>query len=45
MKLLKHFSSAAGVRAASEAELAAVVGRPAARRVRAHAVSEPGDGQ
>jgi excinuclease ABC subunit C len=35
-RLLKHFGSSALVRAASEDELAAQVGRAAARRVRAH---------
>ena len=33
-KLLKHFGSPELVRAASEEELAAVIGRAAARRVR-----------
>ena len=38
-KLLKQFGSSELVRAASEDELAAVVGRAAARKVRAHYVS------
>ena len=35
-KLLKEFGSSALVRAASEEQLAVVVGRAAARKVRAH---------
>ena len=37
-KLLKDFGSSELVRAASEEQLAAVVGRAAARRVKAHYV-------
>jgi excinuclease ABC subunit C len=40
-KLLKEFGSSELVRAASEDQLAAVVGRAAARRVRAYFVQEP----
>ncbi|PWT98408.1 MAG: excinuclease ABC subunit C [Terriglobia bacterium] len=40
-KLLKHFGSSELVRAASEDQLAAVVGRTAARRVRAHYEPQP----
>jgi excinuclease ABC subunit C len=40
-KLLKHFGSSELVRAASEEQLAGVVGRAAARRVRSHYVETP----
>jgi len=40
-KLLKEFGSSELVRAASEDQLAAVVGRAAARRVKAHFAAEP----
>jgi excinuclease ABC subunit C len=40
-KLLKEFGSSELVRAASEDQLAAVVGRAAARRVRSHFAAEP----
>jgi excinuclease ABC subunit C len=41
LKLLKHFGSSELVRAASEEQLSAVVGRAAARRVRSHYVETP----
>ena len=41
VKLLKEFGSSELVRAASEEALAKVVGRAAARRVKAHYASEP----
>ncbi|HEY2013477.1 MAG TPA: excinuclease ABC subunit UvrC [Bryobacteraceae bacterium] len=41
VKLLKEFGSSDLVRAASEDQLAAVVGRAAARRVRAHYTGQP----
>jgi excinuclease ABC subunit C len=41
LKLLKEFGSSELVRTASEEQLAAVVGRAAARRVRAHYVESP----
>jgi excinuclease ABC subunit C len=44
-KLLKHFGSSELVRAASEDSLAAVIGRAAARKVRAHYVSLQHDPQ
>jgi excinuclease ABC subunit C len=40
-KLLKHFGSSVLVRAASEDQLAKIVGRAAARRVRAHYDTTP----
>ena len=40
-KLLKHFGSSELVRAASEEQLAAVVGRASARRVRSHYLPQP----
>jgi excinuclease ABC subunit C len=41
-KLLKEFGSSERVRAATETELAMVVGRAAARRVKTHYIPAPG---
>jgi excinuclease ABC subunit C len=41
LRLLKEFGSSELVRTKSEDQLAAVVGRAAARRVRAHYMAEP----